>query len=166
MRSLCLAFAFVAAVPAARAASATANLTVTGMGLGVVTITLTSSGITVGSGTSVTTATLGTISNRGGTPTGWSRGSVSNGWKLTAPVTVTTSESLTGTTQAVLSAQLLSNQTGITWKVDTVTLSTTDTPIATEAYGAHVHNVSVEILNSVANGTLITNTITFTATAQ
>jgi hypothetical protein len=150
----------------AEAATGRGTLTISGNGLGVVTITLSSAAFTLGSGTSVATAALGTISKKGTAPTGWTKGTVPNGWKLTAPVTVTTAESLTGSTDAMLSAQVLTVQSGVTWKVDGIQLSTTDQNIVSEPYGAHGHNVIIEIADSVANGTVITNTITFTATSQ
>jgi len=150
----------------ATAGTGVATLTIHGNSLGVVTITLASPGfVPANTPRSASTAALGTISKNATAPAGWIKGTITGGWKLTTPVTVTTTETLTGTTQAALTAKLDAVQANITYKVDTVPLTTSDQLIAVEPYGSHLHDVILEIGNNASSG-LFTHVITFTVTAQ
>jgi hypothetical protein len=150
----------------ATAGTGVATLTIHGNSLGVVTITLASPGfVPANTPLTASTAALGTISKNGVAPTGWTNGTITGGWKLTTPVTVTTTETLTGTTQAALTAKLDALQANVTYKVDAVSLTTSDQLIAVEPYGSHLHDVILEIGNSASSG-LFTHVVTFTVTAQ
>ena len=162
---ICVGIALCAAAAGAATGSATFNIT--GNTVGTVTITLAAPGfIPANTALVASTATLGVISKNALAPVGWTKATITNGWKLTTPVTIATTQTLTGSTQAALTAKLLTPQSGIAWKVDAVTLTTADQLIATEAFGLHNHDLAVEIDNSVPAGTLLTNTINFTVTAQ
>jgi hypothetical protein len=162
------------------AVSSPALATVTASGTLGVSATVTSSiGLTFGTdasgvalggtGTSAATIAFGSISAYGGiVPTGATR--VVNGttsFTYSTPFDVTVTEQNSSSSGYTLAA-LLSATSPDTFAVDAITLSTTSQTItATGVYAANAaHTLALTVPFSVANGTVINDTVNFTATAN
>jgi hypothetical protein len=135
-----------------------------------------SSGVTLGNpGTAVSTLAFGTVSEYGALGANISRTTGTSNFTVSTPFDVSVEQSGTNSASYTLSAALAAAApAGITFQVDSVTLSTSSQTISTtNSYGGNVaHTLSAVVSTSASGaggpttGTQLTSTINFTATAN
>jgi hypothetical protein len=132
------------------------------------------SGISLsGSGTSSASLSFGTVQAFGGTlPTGVAKSVAANNWTLSTPIDVRVQKGALDiqdllSTSYTLTARLQAADVQNTWKLHSVTLSTTSATItSTGAYNSTVaHSFSLTVPFSASAGG-ISNTINITVTAN
>jgi hypothetical protein len=174
---LLAAFVMAAALcgsgPALAAATASGTLAVTATVAASIQLVFDSdaSGIVLtGAGTNAATLAFGTVQAYGGTvPTGATRtvnGTTS--FTYSSPFDVKVTKANSTSANYTLAASLNSSDSTNTWLVDSTTLTTTAQNVTTSgAYGSDAaHTLYLTIPFSEADGTLISNTVNFTATAN
>lgn len=134
------------------------------------------SGVTLGNpGTAASTLAFGTVSEYGALGANIARTVGTSTFTISTPFDVNVQESGTSSASYTLAAALASAApTGITFQVDSVTLSTSSQTISTtSSYGGNVaHTLSAVVSTSASGaggpttGTQLTSTIDFTATAN
>jgi hypothetical protein len=135
-----------------------------------VTLTFVSDGSGIGlsgSGTDAASMSLGTVQAFGGTvPSGVTEQTDASGFTLSTPIGVEVMQSGFVSPSYTLTGQLLFSDLQNTWKINSVTLSTSASTITSSgAYGLTASNFSLTVPFSAAAGS-ISNTISFTATAN
>jgi hypothetical protein len=169
--ALVMAGVFAVSGPAMASATSSGTLAVSATVASAISLTFATdaSGVALGgTGTSATLA-FGSIQAYGGVvPTGATR--VVNGttsFTYSSPFDITVAEENSASATYTLAA-LLSATSPDTFAVDAVTLSTTSQTItATGAYATNApHTLALTVPFSVASGTVISDSVNFTATAN
>jgi hypothetical protein len=161
---------FSSPAPAAVTASGTLGVSATVASSIGLTFTSSSTGVTLGgAGTSAATMAFGSISPHGGTvPAGATR--VVNGttsFTYSSPFDITVTEQNSSSSYYTLAALLSASSTDA-FAVDAVALSTTSRTItATGVYASSAqHTLALTVPFSAAGGTVISDTVDFTAIAN
>jgi hypothetical protein len=158
----------------AAAQTATGTLTVTATVQGSITLVFNNdaSGVPLSSGAGTNTATLafGNVSAFGAVAANVTRTVVAGtSFTVSTPVDVQVSKANSASANYTLKAQLGSADAVNTWQVagTTVTNAAQATITATGAYAANTPNtIAITVPFATASGTVISNTINFTATAN
>jgi hypothetical protein len=159
---------------AAVAQTATGTLTVTATVNGSIQLVFNSdaAGVALSSGAGTNNATLafGNVSAFGPVAAGVTRTVVAGtSFTVSTPVDVLVSKSNSASANYTLKAQLGTADATNTWQVagNTVTSAAQTTITATGAYGSNAPEaIAITVPFTTASGTLISNTINFTATAN
>jgi hypothetical protein len=163
----------LAALPASAAVTASGTLSVTATVAASINMVFDTdaSGVSLtGSGSNAATLAFGTVQAYGGTvPTGATR--TVNGttdYTYSSPFDVKVTKANSSSANYTLDASLNASDSTNTWKVDTVSLTTSPQHVTTTGtYGSdQSHVLYLAIPFSEADATAISNTVNFTATAN
>jgi hypothetical protein len=122
-----------------------------------------------GSGTNAATLAFGPVSALGAIPATITRTVVAGtSFTISTPVDVNVTKSNVVSSNYTLTAQLGSADAVNTWKVGAVTVTNASAaPItATGTYGTTAETIAITIPDTTGGGTVINNTISFTATSN
>jgi hypothetical protein len=169
-----LSLAALLALPSLAAAdTATGTLTVTATVNSSINLVFNSdaAGVPLSSGAGTNTATLafGNVSAYGAVAANVTRTTTATTFTVSTPVDVLVSKANSASANYTLKAQLGSADAVNTWQVGgvTVTNASQSTITATGAYASNVPEaIAITVPFTTANGTSISNTINFTATAN
>jgi hypothetical protein len=171
---LTIAAALMAIVPSfAGAQTATGTLTVTATVNGSIKLVFNSDLVGValssGAGTNIATLAFGNVSAFGAIAANITRSTTATTFTVSTPVDVLVTKANSTSANYTLKAQLGAADAVNTWQVGgtTVTNAAQSTITATGAYAANVPEaVAITVPFTTASGTLISNTINYTATAN
>lgn len=176
--ALLLAITLAGTLAAAAQTTSTGTLNVelqNGSGLQLVFQT-DASGVTLGNpGTAASTLAFGTVSEYGSLGTNVTRTTGTSNFTVSTPFDINVEVSGISSANYTLSAALAATApTGITLKVDSVSLTTSSQTISTtSSYGSNVSHTLSAVISTAASGaggpttgTQLTSTINFTATAN
>jgi len=156
----------------ASAQTATGTLTVTATVQGSINLVFNSDAAGValtGSGTNNATLAFGNVSAFGAVNAGVVRSVAANSFTVSSAVDVNVSKTNSASANYKLTAQLGSADAVNSWQVGGVTV-TNASPATITATGTYASNsnfpVAITVLFTTASGTLISNTINYTATAN
>jgi predicted secreted protein len=163
------AVSVLALATTASAADATGTMTVTGTIDSSISLTVESAGgTTSGTGTAAATSALGSISKYGTAPTGFTLARGASNWTLSSTIGVKVEKAnLTSTDYTLLANLGSSPASGVTWKLNGSSLSTTDTTLtSTGTYGSTgSYSWDIVVADSAA-AAAIDNTINFSASSN
>jgi hypothetical protein len=153
----------------ASAATSSGTLTVTGTVESSINLTIEAAGGTTGGlGTAAATSALGSISKYSAAPTGFTIARGASDWTISSTAGVKVEKANLTSTNYTLTAQLGgAPATGVVWKLNGSTLSTTATTLtATGSYGATGSYPWDIVVADSATAAAIDNAISFTATSN
>ncbi len=158
---------------AAVAQTATGTLTVTATVNGSISLVFNSDtagvALSSGAGTNAATLAFGNVSAFGAVAAGITRTSTATNFTVSTPVDVLVSKANSASANYTLKAQLGTADATNSWQVagNAVTSAAASTITATGTYGSNAAEaIAITVPFTTASGTLISNTINFTATAN
>jgi hypothetical protein len=148
--------------------TAAGTLTVTGTVVSSIRLTIEDAGGTfTQGGTTATFADLGSISKFGALPANFTRTTTSSTWTIASDIEVLVEKANSISTVYTLNAKLATAPaTGVVWKVNAFTLNAATVTAMTAAGtwdSSHTYAWSIEIPDSLATATAISNVIQFSA---
>jgi predicted secreted protein len=163
------AVSILALAGTASAADSSGTMTVTGTIDSSISLTVESAGgTTSGTGTAAATSALGSISKYGSAPTGFTLARGASDWTLSSTVGVKVDKANLTSTDYTLIANLGSaSASGVTWKLNGSSLSTSDTTLtSTGTYGSTGSYSWDIVVTDSASASAIDNMVNFTATSN
>jgi hypothetical protein len=125
--------------------------------------------LSAGAGTNAATLAFGNVSAFGAIAAGITRTTTANNFTVSTPVDVLVTKTNSTSANYTLKAQLGAADATNTWQVigNTITSAAATTITATGTYGSNAAEpIAITVPFTTAGGTLISNTINFTATSN